>query len=453
MKNLLRVKTTECRVGVVGQYNAGKTVFLTSLVNHLQDHDPDRFALGGLGTTIRKFEKLPADPGWAEFNFPAYRDSLVYRGTWPEKTCDRMMYACRFERSDWTFSDVLLKLYDLPGERIADAAMLGRDFAAWSDRMLDHVRNDTPYRECCRPFLDVLAKPTPAEDELVRGYKLALANLILAYKPLVSPSTFLLDKAGRKARVAAPEQLADARHSGLDAGSQFAPLPAELRESPVGQMFAARYAAYRDDVAVHFLGALRSCHVLVIMVDVAMLLAGGVGMYDDNRQMIHDLFQVLDPGETVWEAGYRQVAKLILPMELRPGWITRAAFVAPKLDLVHPDDRDRMLTLLRRMAGRAAADRDGLAAEFFNCSAVVSARPLPGDGRALVGVPLRDADGRKLPPGPEQRFAPSRLPDDWPLAWEAGEYMFPEVYPQVPRRKDAPPEQINLDRVLTFALG
>src|SRR5687767_9214495 len=63
LMNFLRVKTTECRVGVVGLYNAGKTVFLTSLVNHLRDHDPDRFALVGRDTTVRRFERLPPDPG------------------------------------------------------------------------------------------------------------------------------------------------------------------------------------------------------------------------------------------------------------------------------------------------------------------------------------------------------------------------------------------------------
>ena len=35
----LHLKTNECRVGVVGLYNAGKTVLLTSLVNHLDHHD------------------------------------------------------------------------------------------------------------------------------------------------------------------------------------------------------------------------------------------------------------------------------------------------------------------------------------------------------------------------------------------------------------------------------
>ena len=41
--SLLRVKTTECRIGVVGLSNAGKTVLLTSLIDHLQHHDEESF--------------------------------------------------------------------------------------------------------------------------------------------------------------------------------------------------------------------------------------------------------------------------------------------------------------------------------------------------------------------------------------------------------------------------
>src|SRR6476661_7084468 len=155
--SVFRLKTTECRMGVVGLYNAGKTVFLTSLVNHLQDHDPDRFRLGDGRGQVRKFRAESCDAGWAGFDAARYRDALVHAGRWPEKTRDRFQYVCRFERSDWTFSDTLLKLYDLPGERLADAAMLGRSFAAWSEHVLTRVQNDTPYRTACRPYLDALA--------------------------------------------------------------------------------------------------------------------------------------------------------------------------------------------------------------------------------------------------------------------------------------------------------
>ena len=450
MMPLLRLKTTECRVGIVGQYNAGKTVLLTSLINHLQDHDPERFALGSPNTRIRKFEKLPCDAGWAEFPFAKHRDSLVHAGSWPEKTSDRYQYTCQFERSDWSFSDVVLKLFDLPGERVADAAMLGRNYADWSDHTLHHLQSDTPYREQCLPFLQAILQPNATEIELVDSYKLALANLILSYKPLISPSTFLLDKTGNKARPADAATLANSRICGLDASRQFTPLPPALRETPTGKLFAVHYDEYRTEIVEHFLSALRSCHALIVMLDIPMLLAGGVGMYDDNRQMVRDLFHVLEPGESLLGTSVRHLSKLFLPREMRPSWITRVAFVAPKLDLIHPGDRDRALHLLRRMVGKVAADRDGVSHEFFPCSAVVSTKP---DEKSLIGVPLRDASGKKIAPGPEQRFTPSTVPTDWPRSWEPGEYAFPEVYPIVPRRKDCPPEQINLDRVLTFVLG
>lgn len=455
--SFLRLKTTECKVGVVGLYNSGKTVLLTSLINHLQDHDPDRFPLGSNATRLRKFAVLPPDAGWAAFNYTGHRDALVNAGKWPSKTTDRSQFACRFERSDWTFSDTLLKLYDLPGERIADAGMVGRDFTAWSEKVLALFVNDTGYRTCTTPFLDAIKKPAATAAELLHAYKLSLANLILNFKPLVTPSTFLLDVHGSAARPDTPEVLAATRFSGADAENQFCPLPADLRTpgTELFDSFAFRYDRYVERVVEPTVLAFRSCTALVVLVDVTMLLAGGVGMYDDARQIVRDLFDVLSPGENaVFGPVLRGLSKVLLPHQWRPGWITRVAFAAPKMDLVHPADRDRMLMLLRRMAERYAADRDGLKYDFFNLSSVVSTRamPLEAGGRVLVGTPLRGADGRKIPPGPEQRFTVSELPDDWPMTWAPGAYSFPEVYPRVPARKDYPPDQVNVDRLATFVI-
>ena len=455
--SIFRVKTTECRVGVVGLYNSGKTVLLTSLINHLQDYDADRFALGGRDTRLRKFVTLPPDAGWEAFNYAGCRDALVHGGRWPGKTRDRSQYACRFERSDWTFSDCQLKLYDLPGERIADAAMLGRDFAGWSEHVLSLVANDAGYRTCCQPFLTALSDPAPTEAGLLRAYKLSLANLILNFKPLISPSTFLLDVKGQPAKPSTPEVLAESRYLGLSPDAEFCPLTVSLRGvmPETAARFATRYDAYVKQVVEPAVLALKSCTALIVLVDVTMLLAGGVGMYDDNRQILRDLLDVLAPGEhPVFGPLARGLGKVFLPHSLRPGWITRLAFVAPKMDLVHPTDRDRMLGLTKRMVEKYADNRDGLKHRFFNVSSIVSTKVLPLENgrRALVGVPLRDAEGRKLPPGPEQRFAVSPLPDDWPRSWNPGEFAFPEVYPQMPARKDYPPEHVNVDQVASFVI-
>ena len=454
---LLRLKTTECRVGVLGLYNAGKTVFLTSLLNHLEHHDADRFQLGRPGSHVRKFRFRPPDSGWAAFNYAGFRDALVHGGRWPEKTRDRSMAACQFERSDWAFSDVLLKLYDLPGERLADAGMLGRNFSAWSEHMLTLVRNDTPYRTACEGFLAASAAADATEESVVSAYKLALAKLILSFKPMISPSTFLLDKLGNPAKPSTPEELAANRHSGLDASSEFCPLTAELRAAnPIlTALFAARFERYKAELVEPYLLALKSCHSLVVIVDVMMLLAGGVGMYDDNRQILHDLFKVLDPGENAMQMVGRHLAKAFLPHELRPGWINRVAFVAPKLDLVHPMDRDRMIRLLKQLVGKLADNRDGLKAKYFNSASAVSTKLLPAgpEERLLIGIPYRGADGRKIPPGADRRFRVSELPESWPASWQPGMFQYPEVYPTIPMRKDAPPEQINLDKILEFVLG
>jgi predicted YcjX-like family ATPase len=458
LMSLARLRTTEARVGIVGLYNSGKTVLLSSLINHLQDHDPDRFPLGSPRTQIRKFTVHPPDHNWTQFNYTGYRDAMVNAGRWPAKTTDRSQFVCQFERSDWRFSDCLLKLYDLPGERFADAAMIGRDFTDWSEKMLSLMINDTSYRTCSAPFLDVIAKSSATASELLQHYKLALANLILNYKPLISPSTFLLDVRGQAARPDTPEQLAASRFSGVDAANEFCPLPAELRRpgSELYEQFVARYRRYVDEVVVPTVLALKSCTALVVLIDITMLLAGGVGMYDDNRQIIRDLFDVLSPGENkLFGPLFRGLTKVFLPYYRRPRWITRVAFVAPKMDLIHPADRDRMLLLSRRMVERYAADRDGLKYDFFNLSAVVSTKALPlterGE-RILVGTPLRGPDGKKIPPGPEQRFTVSPLPDDWPLEWPASRYTFPEVYPRMPARKDYPPDQVNLDRLASFVI-
>jgi predicted YcjX-like family ATPase len=452
-----KVRTSEYRIAVVGLLAAGKTVFLTSLINHLKAHDPHRFSLGNgqAPPIIRRFREIEPETGWESFPYQRYRDAII-SGKWPAKTKDRFQFACTFERSDWRFSVAKLRLYDLPGERIADAVMAIRDYAGWSDHVLSLLDDDRHYRECSGAYLSLLEENTPTDQALLRTYKQMLARLIRAFKPNVSPSTFLLDLEGKRNKAETVEEMADSFFSGLDAASEFVPLSKRARAAlpELAARFVQGYDLYKNQVVVPVIAALKSCHGLIVLVDVLMLLAGGVGMYDDNRQVILDLLSVLEPGGAFHDQLIRGLAA-ILPHSWRPGGISRIAFVAPKLDQVWPADRDHMLPLLQHMVGNAANDFHNVAHKCFNCTAVKSTEVLPSDDgeRWLQGVPLWGVSAKERSLASLQKFRVHPLPTEWPRAWNSGEFSFPDVYPLIPERKDYPPDHERLDEIMRFVMG
>jgi predicted YcjX-like family ATPase len=459
---LLPFKTAERRIGILGPGWSGKTIFLTSLINHLSCHDPRYFHLGKgrASAEVRKFRKLDQDRGWPEFEYEKFRERLVHR-RWPKKTRDSSQYVCRFERSDWTFYDMILKLYDLPGERINDFGMLkkGSDtFADWSDTFMKRLDRDISYADRFEGYLKRLDDPAISEEQILHSYKATLGRLRLAYKPYLTPSTFALNREGEPPPAGRdPEQLASERYVGLRPGDEFAPLPREARRKHplIAGLFAQRFDRYADHVVAPLVAALRSCHGLVILVDILQLLATDTATRDDYQELLRDMLRALDPKENLLYAGLRKVSEALLPHQVRPSWISRIAFVAPKADLVHPEDRNRLKHLLRTMVERDARDLDGIKCDYFNVAAVRATESAPGGEarRLLMGSTMLDAAGHAIDPGERQKYMVSPLPDEWLHHWRPGDFVFPSVYPQIPPRKDCAPDHVGLDEVFNFLCG
>lgn len=450
-------RTSEYRVGVVGLFRSGKTVFLTSLINHLKEHDPEQFRLGDGPVRITRFRERPTDRGWGAFPYQSHRTAFVDDRDWPRKTCDRSQFICTFERSDWRVSDVKLKLYDLPGERIADAVIAGMSYPEWSDHLLKVLGDDPQYRVHGAEYLDLLDRPETPFEQLLGAYKRSLARLVIHFKPYVSPSSFLLDARGRVNRCLPGRDEPEEFPCGLEPGCEFIPLPAAWRDGPAGlaKPLANHYDAYRRQMVLPVIGALKSCHALIVLVDVTMLLAGGPGMFNDNRQLLIDLLDILQPGQSALGKTIERASAVLLPHSWRPGGITRVAFVASKLDKVPPADRDSLTALLRQMLERPVRDYKGLQALFANCSAVVSTRKHSGaDGRLMLEGEVRDWDenGKLLARAGTQAYPVSALPAEWPADWAPGQYAFPDVYPRMPPRWNCPPEQVNLDKIFDFVM-
>lgn len=463
-----RWKTIERRIGVIGPRWSGKTVFLTSLINHLKFHDPPRFVLGRRDRPgeVAHYRELPDTPdalrdggGLPWFDYEGYRNQFVQNGRWPATTRDASQYACRFERTDWHFSDAQLRLFDLPGERVNDIPMMvgAREptlaFAIWSDRTCRRLSKDLTAAEFFQPYFAKLEDPAATEAELIHAYKVALGRTRLAYRPYLTPSTFLLDRLGIRVKGSDPEALAKTRYCGLGPDEEFAPLPAAARTRlpEVAGRFAARFARYRDEVVAPVVTQLKSCHGLVIMVDVLAILGHGPGMYNDYRQLVTDLLAALDPKDTALDSALRTFYEAVLPVSWRRSWISRLAFVAPKVDRVPFEDRARVKGLMEQMVRHDARNCRGVAVEYFAVASVVGAREVQGGQREMLGSTLYDATGHPLEPGAERKFAVSAVPDVWPEGgWRPGDFVFPDVYPRVSPLSNCPTEQSGLDDVLNF---
>jgi len=182
-------------------------------------------------------------------------------------------------------------------------------------------------------------------------------------------------------------------------------------------------------------------------------------MANDVHDITRDLLDFCRPGMNFLEKIYSMTGIPFLlrrtAMEkLANPKITRMAFVASKCDLVHEDDRDNLLMLLKELVGHLPEQHDGLEAEFF-CASAVQSTSSDANTHSLVGIPEFTQDGQPTGPDASVRVVPvSQVPAHWPDRWSPGDFCFPDFKPkQFPGLKIRPPRQLGLDKVFSFVLG
>ena len=267
------------KVAVTGTTHCGKTMFLTSLLWQLEEFDETRFRLQG-GVTIRGFHPLKVRKGEDAFPFKGFRNMLAQEYRWPEKTRDIYHYRCAFHRSDrWRIrGPQAVDFLDLPGERIADAAMVvHEDYGAWSDHLLDHLNHDPVGRAVAAEFRNA-AKPGASAGDVVLAYRLALARLVRAWKPL--------GVAVRRVLLGLSRTLARGRGTRRGAGglaamrfgprARFSPLLREARDAIRAEAAECRpLPRVRKTVVAPLFRDLMSVRVSWFLVDIPSLLLAG----------------------------------------------------------------------------------------------------------------------------------------------------------------------------------
>ena len=440
-----KILTKTRNIAVTGIARGGKTVFLTSLLAQLEEFDNADFSFAG-NSTIEAFRELqPKSKSIKSFPLDRYRDFLAMRGSWPEKTTDCYSYRCEFWRSDWPLCKQRLNFFDFPGERIADAAIAAiSDYGQWADHILGHFKNHKTLSDIAQPYFNALDNPETNIETIIAEYKLLLARLILSYKPLISPSTFLLGTDGSTAKKADERTLAASRPSGEDFNSEFVPLSVKYREAnpEIAKFMTQNYKSYRKQVVMPVYKELGKYKRLIVLVDIPTLLSGGVGQYNDNRQLLSDLLDTLRPDSSIGK-------KLLNTVKFWSNPLEKVAFVASKADMFYNDDIENgnVESLLRQLTSKAKKIIPDAEYKWFVCSACRSSakgsKPYTLKGRAMINNPERKIS----------EFEVSPVPQTWPDNWAPGDFRYRNMLPEVPRNTQNPPAHIGLDSIFDFIVS
>lgn len=440
-----KIFSSKHNIAVVGLYRSGKTVFITSLINHLMHHRPDELKLGDGSTKITFDEELPPQNGFGRFPYEEFR--YENNGRWPSKTKATFQYRCSFFRSDWGWSKGELSLVDIPGERLSDVAIAKLSYDQWSDRLLQKVFQDSHYRDAAQHYQEGASDHAATEASVVASYRELLAVLYRSFRPIISPSTFLLTAEGKFNGTAIMRGDHSSAFCGLSAEEQFAPLPESIRQAnpELSKVFASRYADYRKKLAKPLLKSLSRCNEMAILLDVTTLLAANTGMYNGNRALLELLFEILSPGKGLLGMGLDLFRKSLGGKIGRRG-ISKIALVATKADKVHDSQRDKLLDLARDMSDgiieRQRQRTNNLDCRYFACAAVKSTFS-QSDGH-LRGR-LIDDDG-------PVEYSVSGLPSRWPGKWKQGDFVFPDVAPLFPENAALAPDHLGMDHIIDFLL-
>jgi uncharacterized protein len=466
------------RLGVTGLAGAGKTIFVTALVQHLTL--AARLASLGAKNPLPVFRvhaegrllggRLEPQPDDAvpRFSYEEHLDLLTGPDgrtedrAWPQSTkrVSELRLTLEFERISGfarrNRSELSIDIIDYPGEWLLDLTLLDKSYQRWSQEALATSEARAPLGVEWRSFVESLDVNAPGQESvaqhaaaLFKAYLRACRAAPISASAL-PPGRFLMpgDLEGSPLLTFSPLKL------GADA---------LLKPNSLAALMARRYEAYRAHVIKPFFrdhfGRLDR---QIVLVDVLAGLNGGPIVLRDLEAALGDVL-----------GAFRTGRNSILSSLLRPK-IDKILFAATKADHLNHVSHDRLEAILRRLTARAIARAENLGAaiDVVALAAVRATREAKvGRGRAIlpavIGTPIRGEriGGEVFDGEAEVAIFPGELPSDpdavftghWNADSRDADYRFVRFRPPIAARDAAgtplPLPHIRLDRALQFLLG
>lgn len=437
------------RLGVTGLARAGKTVFITALVNNLLE-------AGRMGQ-MRAFRDGMVEGAYLQpqpdltlprFDYEGHLAALTGPAPrWPESTRAISELRLSFRLAPSGLLGPLtgarrlhLDIVDYPGEWLLDLGLMEKSYADWAQTTLARLGARPQMQDFLRAAN--ATDPTAPFDEgtarnLAQAYTAGLVAARAAGWADCSPGRFLLpgDLAGSPVLT-------------------FVPLPhaESARRNSLWREMERRFDGYKRQVVrpffeTHFARIDRQ----VVLIDLLEAVHLGPAALEDQRRAMADVLSAFRPGANSW-----------LSTLLRGRRVERILFAATKADHLHHTQHPRLAALMAAMLAEAR-DRARFSGALTEAMAIAALRATVEESRQHQGV-VRELVRGRLDDGRQAAFHPGDLPGDparllaparsGAEAWLQDDYALMRFAPPILERRpgDGLPH-IRLDRAAEFLFG
>lgn len=470
--------SSEVRICVTGLSRAGKTAFITALVDalHRAREAPRAFpnwAAAAQGR-LRGASLLPMPSNLGALQVFPYeqnrRDLTGDPPRWPAATevtraiCVRITTAVpdgllrrslnflTRQPNAETLAHTTLTIVDYPGEWVLDLPLLEQDFATWSAQTLG-MTEEGLRREEAGPFLEILSRLDPLapyDDGRAIAAHVAYVDYLVACRErhhlsLLQPGLFLRpEDVGGRAGLTGREAY------------RFFPMKKPDKSVPKGSAYAViagRYEAYKRDRVQAFFKSLQG--------------TGGT-----RQVVLFDLLTALSRGEHAYTDARNALSRIAEAMRPRPGLIqrwfgapTRILYAVTKADHLASIDRTNLEVHMSALIGdlqAAQADTGGRqATKVLALASICCTRDGVNEKGELSAVGMvRDAETGLIERDQALHFPPPPAGLPTPAHWallrkhKVIGFRFPEFLLEPGQLKDRPDlPHVKLDEAIRFLLG
>ncbi|MBJ2146964.1 YcjX family protein [Vibrio sp. IB15] len=433
------------RVAVTGLSRAGKTAFITSLVNqllHTSTHKNLPLLASARDGRIIGAKRIPQHNMMIpRFSYDEAMESLNGQPPeWPVPTRDvsEIRLAIKYKPAKGAKkllsknSTLYLDIVDYPGEWLLDLPLLDMDFETWSQSQFAALKGDreTYSQEWSAMLGDVDLLAEADEKKLV-----TIADSYTQYLHTCKSNGLHWVQPGRFV------------------------LPGELEGAPVLQFFPcvapqgkfsktsnyavlkARYEEYQQKVVKAFYkNHFSTFDRQIVLVDCLQPLNAGYDSFMDMRGALEQLLKSFKYGRS------NILRRLFAPK------IDKILFAATKADHVTPDQHPNLVSLLQQMVHpawqQAAFEHiDMICMSIASIQATSAGYISSGSGNvpALQGVTL-DNVPQTMYPGEVPRKLPNKQ------YWETNQFDFTSFRP-MEQHSDEPCQHLRIDKVLEYLIG